>query len=91
MTKETLIKLHNHFSELVKGKFRESDFSKNYGSGGRSLMGEMTPQRRELIISDAKIALEDLERKNPFLKPKEEAKKVEPKKENNSKPKEEAK
>jgi len=67
MTKENIIKLHKHFSNLAEGKFNERDFDKNYGKGGSAQMGEMPPERKELIKSDAKRHKEDLEKKHSLL------------------------
>jgi hypothetical protein len=72
--RENLIKKYKHNQRLAEGKFSEIDFNKNYGSGGRMDMGEMSPERKQLIISDAKERIKELESKFPFLTGKEEVK-----------------
>jgi len=75
MAKENIIKLYKHFSKLAEGNFSESDFDFHLGGeGGRTQIGEMSPARRQLIISDAKRNKEELEKKFPFLTGKEEVK-----------------
>jgi len=76
MTKENLIKQYNHNLKLAEGKFTESDFDRTYKGieSGRMQMGEMSPQRRELIISDAKERIKEMESKFPWLTGKEEKK-----------------
>jgi len=77
MTKKTIEKLHKHFSKLAEGKFTESDFTfKLKGEGGRMEIGEMSPYRRQLIMSDAQRHKEELEKRHPFLTGKEEKKEV---------------
>lgn len=79
MTKETISRLHKHFSNLAEGKFKESDFDfKLQGEGGSSQMGEMSPIRRELIKSDALKHKQELEQKHPeiFEKEKKEDKNI---------------
>lgn len=73
MTKATIEKLYKHFSKLAEGKFEESDFDFKLGAGegGRTQIGEMSPERKQLIISDAKRNKEELEKKFPFLTGKE--------------------
>jgi len=65
--RETILKNFKKDSLLAEGKFSESDFDKNFGSGGRMQMGEMSPQRKELIKSDAKRRLNKLIKKFPWL------------------------
>lgn len=82
MAKETIVKLYKHFSELAKGNFNEVSLSRELSlkkgeEGGVLVQGKITPARRDLIISDAKRNIEDLERKFPFLKAKDEKKKTE--------------
>jgi len=67
MTKENIKRLHKHFSNLAEGKFNERDFDKNYGKGGSTQMGEMPPERKELMKSDATKHKEELEKKHPWL------------------------
>jgi len=73
MTKESILRLHKHFSILAAGNFNERDFTvetpaKRPGEeGGRMSLGKMSPQRRELIISDAKRHMADIERKFPNM------------------------
>jgi hypothetical protein len=76
MTKENLIKKYKHNLFLAEGKFTEGDFDRVYKGkeSGRMQMGEMSPQRRELIISDAKGRLKEMERKFPWITGKEEKK-----------------
>lgn len=70
--KETILKLHNHFSKLAEGKFTESDFNfKLKGEGGRVEVGELPPERKELIKSDALRNKLELERRFPELLGKE--------------------
>ncbi len=72
--RENLLKKYKHNLKLAEGNFSETDFSKNYGSGGRMDQGEMSPQRRELMISDAKERIKEMESKFPWLTGKEEKK-----------------
>jgi len=65
--RETILKNFKKDTLLAEGKFSEGDFDKNFGSGGRMQMGEMSPQRKELIKSDAKRRLEKLIKKFPWL------------------------
>lgn len=81
MSKETLIKLHKHFSFLVNGKFDQQDFKqkfdgKNEDDGGYINMGRITRDKRALIISDAKRNLLEMEEKYPSLKEVKEVKEV---------------
>ena len=74
MTKETLKKLYKHFSFLSKGEFKAEDFNKEFGDGedgGFMHMGKLTPDRRLLIISDAKQNLKELIKKHPEVEEKE--------------------
>lgn len=68
MTLENVKRLHTHFSKLAEGNFTENDFfveipAKPGGEPGRMSLGKMSPQRRELIISDAKRHKEEIEAK----------------------------
>lgn len=73
MTKESIERLHKHFTFLADGKFMERDFSvetpaKRPGEeSGRMSLGKMSPARRELIITDAKRHKLELEQKFPWL------------------------
>lgn len=79
--RKTIIKNYRHNTKLAEGKFAESDFNfKLKGEGGRTDVGDMSPQRRQLIISDAKERLRKLEAKFPWLK---DGKKEEVKEEKN--------
>lgn len=71
MTEETVKKLYNHYSKLAEGKFQESDFNLQLGEGGSSQMGEMPPERKQLIISDGKKHKKMMEKKHPWLLGKE--------------------
>lgn len=78
MTLENLKRIHKHYLFLVKGNFEAQNFNKEYGAGedgGFSHMGKLTPDRRELIISNAKENLKSLLKKYPSLEEKEEVKK----------------
>ena len=71
MAKETLVKLHKHFTFLSKGEFSAADFNKEYGEGedgGFSHMGRLTSDRIQLIVANAKRNLLEMEEKHPFLK-----------------------
>jgi hypothetical protein len=72
--KENLLKKYKHNKALAEGNFEESDFHRSYGSGGRTEMGEMSPQRKQLIISDAKERLKEMESKFSWITGKEEKK-----------------
>lgn len=69
MTKENVARLHKHFSMLAEGTFNERDFfvetsAKRPGEeAGRMSLGKMSPQRRDLIISDAKRNIAEMETK----------------------------
>jgi hypothetical protein len=65
--RETILKNFKKDTLLAEGRFSEGDFDKNFGSGGRMQMGEMSPQRKELIKSDAKRRLDKLIKKFPWL------------------------
>ena len=69
MTKETVKRLHKHYSNLVKGNFEESDFNFKLkgGEGGSMQMGEMSPERRELIKADAQEHKDQIEKAHPWL------------------------
>jgi len=73
MTKESILRLHKHFSILADGKFIERDFTvetpaKRPGEEpGRMSLGKMSPQRRDLIIADAKRHMAEIEEKFPNL------------------------
>lgn len=76
MTKANLEKLYKHYSFLVKGEFTAQDFNKEFGdSEGFMHMGKLTPDRRELIISNAKSNLKELLKKYPELEIKSKVKK----------------
>ena len=81
MTQENILKLHEHFSKLAKGDFSKTDFNADYGKGGSMTMGELTPEKRALIISDAISNKEEIERKFPDLFKKEPKPKPKEKKE----------
>ena len=77
--KETILKNYKHNKSLAEGKFQEADFDFKLGTGegGRTQMGEMSPERKQLIISDAKERLNELIKKFPWLEEdKKEDKKV---------------
>ena len=91
MTKENVIKLYKHFCYLAEGNFAERDFDVEFPAGtsqadddGYSRMGKFTPERRLLIISDAKRHKEEMENKKdkagnllyPYLKDEAPKKKV---------------
>lgn len=67
MTKENILKDYKHFCFLAAGKFEASDFDKHYGNGGRMTMGDLPKARRDLMISNAVRAKEDMEKKYPEL------------------------
>lgn len=74
MAKSTVIKLYKHFCKLAKGDFTERDYDKEFNSeapendaGGWISMGKMTPDRRALIMSDAKANKEALENKTKLV------------------------
>jgi hypothetical protein len=72
MTRENLIRLHKRFTILSEGKFNERTFdfeltADDPDNSGRTHMGRMTPERIELIRSDAKRHKLDMEQKYPFL------------------------
>lgn len=64
MTKENIVRLYAHFCKLAEGDFSEDSFKVELSKkdGGRVTMGEMSPERRELIIADAKANKEKLEK-----------------------------
>ena len=76
MTLENLKKQYKHFLFLTKGNFTAQDFNKEFpgekDNGGFSHMGKLTPDRKELIISDAKRNLSKLIKKHPEVIEKEE-------------------
>ena len=76
MTLENLKKEYAHLKWLASGEFTERDFDykvkksdnpegdiKHQGEGGWSTMGEMKPQRKQLIMEDAVRRLENFKRK----------------------------
>lgn len=68
MTLENVKRLHEHFTFLAAGKWKENDFdtvltARDLGESGRTAMGKMSPERIKLIKSDAKRYLEELEYK----------------------------
>ena len=78
MTLENLKKKHAHLKWLASGEFTERDFdykikrsdnpegdSKHQGEGGWSTMGEMKPERKQLIKGDAARTLINFEKKHP--------------------------
>lgn len=67
MAKETILKLYKHFLFLANGDFSEEAFRKEFGSEGFTSMGRMSPERRALIVSDAKRNIKELEAKFPYL------------------------
>lgn len=69
MSKETVLKSYNYYKYLVSEDFTEQDFNQNYGKGGSMTMGEMTPERKQLIVSDAKRKIQELETKTFPNKP----------------------
>ncbi len=84
MTLENLQKSHAHYSKLARGEFNERDFDRTSGTNesenevGVTIQGKMTPQRRDLIKSNAIKHKAELERKHPQFKEKvEQAKPVE--------------
>lgn len=74
MARSTIEKLHKWFSWLVEGKFTEEDFRKEFpaehqeGQRGWTAVGEMSAERKQLIISDAKRHKEALEKKTKVIK-----------------------
>ncbi len=60
MTKATVLKQYKHFCNLAEGNFTERDFYIEFpsphkeGEDGRSSTGKLTPERRLLIVADAK-------------------------------------
>lgn len=77
MTLENVKKDYKYFCKLAKGEFNERDFDKRYGTNegkseeGITLQGKMTPQRVDLIKSNALRNKLDIEKKfagAPFLK-----------------------
>lgn len=68
MAKENIDRLKKHFEWLASGKFHEEDFRKEHSEGPLISMGKMSPERRQLIISDAKKHLQELELKFPSNK-----------------------
>ena len=82
MTLENLKKKYKHLCFLIKGEFTAQDFNKEFGDGedgGFMHMGKLTPDRRNLIISDAKSNLKDLLKKFPKLEEKEQKEEVQDK------------
>lgn len=73
MAKQNIERLHKHFSFLAEGTFNERDFFVEYPGkrpgeeSGRMSLGKMSPQRRELIISDAKRHKAEIEAKFPWI------------------------
>lgn len=70
---ESILRLHKHFSILAKGDFNERDFTFEVPArrpgeeAGRMSLGKMSPQRRELIVTDAKRHMAEIEKKFPNL------------------------
>ena len=91
MTLANLKKHHAHLKWLASGEFTERDFDYTIeasnnphgkkGEAGRSSMGDMKPERKELIKQDAQRTLIIFERKYPEFKeqPKPEPVKEQPK------------
>lgn len=70
MTKENILKHYKRFCFLASGKFNERDFDqhlKDENGEAKHIMGKMSPQRVQLIMSDAQANKETLERKFPWL------------------------
>lgn len=69
MTLDNLKKHYKYYSFLASGQFSERNFDKKIEAkniseeAGRHITGEMSPSRRNLIISDAKRHLENLKTK----------------------------
>lgn len=80
MTKENLKKLYKHYSFLTKGNFTAQDFDKEFEGkdSGFAHVGKLTPDRKQLIISDAKRHLMELIDKYPELAETEKKIPVEP-------------
>ncbi len=78
MTLANLKKHHAHLKWLASGEFTERDFdftikasdnpNGKKGEGGRSAMGDMKPERKELIKQDAERTLIIFEEKYPEFK-----------------------
>lgn len=74
MTLENVKRLYLHFSKLSDGNFKARDFDfvlpgKNDGDEeGRSAMGKLSPQRIDLIKSDALVCKLQIEEKYPNIK-----------------------
>lgn len=74
MTKENLIKMHNHFSKLAAGDFTARDFDEESESscdgedGGMMRMGKLTPERIALVKSTALTNKLEMEVNHPELK-----------------------
>lgn len=73
MTLENVKKQYKHFCKLARGEFSERDFDITSGTNkdgneeGITLQGKITPQRRQLIISNALRHQKDIEKKFPDL------------------------
>ena len=79
MTLENVQKQYKHFCKLSRGEFNERDFDikigedrnkeegKEESESGITLQGKMTPQRVELIKSNALRHKLDIEKKFPQL------------------------
>ena len=97
MSYEYILEKYKRACNLIEGKFTERDFdsivpAKNKGDeGGHTTMGKMSPQRKELIMSNALRRKLDIEEKFPQViedsKPKEK-KETKPKEKKETKPKE---
>ena len=73
MTWENVQKQYKYFCKLVKGEFNERSFDSTSGTNegeaeeGITLQGKMTPQRVELIKSNALRSKKDIEKKYPEI------------------------
>lgn len=73
MTWENVQKQYRHYCKLAKGEFNERDFDRTSGTNegeneeGITIQGKMTPQRVDLIKSNALRHKLELERKFPQL------------------------
>ncbi len=92
MTLENVKKQYIYFCKLAKGEFNERDFDSTSGTNkggneeGITLQGKMTPQRVDLIKSNALRNKLDIEKKFPQLI--EQVEEVKPTEEKKTKSKE---
>ena len=80
MTLHNVERLYKHFSKIASGNFEESDFNYKIGKkrkgeeAGAIVQGEMSKERKDLIIGDAKRHIETLEKQFPSLSIKKDGK-----------------